>query len=400
VKILSQEVYLSACIGISLTSQQAEGADALMRQAATALHEAQGEGPRSIVGFRLDITDERAEKVALESDLRRAVDGNEIEVLYQPILTLATREVAGFEALARWRHPTRGLLLPSDFIELSEQVGMIREIGDVVMNEAVRQMGIWQRVLTRNKPVFMSINVSADQLSDAQFIDRLNMAIAREGVFPNFFKVEITESVVVRFPERARQLIQRLRSLGIGVACDDFGTGFSNLASLRDLAFDTLKVDRSFLSDGGLRGRGGLILQSVVSMAHSLGMTVVAEGIETEEQAQHLLALGCEWGQGYGLGKPMAPRDVHGLLAVLPRVIPPVSAPAQDWLPPTSPVPMAPVVQHDEPEEEPEELPSLFQVYQPVEEKKQKAAPRKKAKPRAPVKAAKSAAKKAAKKKR
>jgi diguanylate cyclase (GGDEF)-like protein len=383
VKVLSQEVYLSACIGISLSSQVAASADAMQRQAATALHEAQGEGPRSVVGFRTDITDERAENVALESDLRRALDGNEIEVLYQPILNLLTREAAGFEALARWRHPKRGVLLPAEFIGLAEQVGMIREIGDVVMTEAVRQMGIWQRVVTRNRPIFMSINVSADQLSDTQFIDQLNMAIAREGVFPSSFKVEITESVVMRYPERARHLIQRLRTLGIGVACDDFGTGFSNLASLRDLAFDTLKVDRSFLSDGGLQGRGGLILRSMVAMAHNLGMTVVAEGIETEEQARHLLSLGCEWGQGYGLGKPMAPRDVHNLLAVLPRVIPTQMAPPPaPWSPPAR----SEVIVQSEPhlpqyaveEVEPEELPSLFSVYETVTEKKAKPAAKKK----------------------
>jgi EAL domain-containing protein (putative c-di-GMP-specific phosphodiesterase class I) len=269
------------------------------------------------------------------------------------------------------------LLLPSEFIGLAEQVGMIREIGDIVMTEAVRQMGIWQRVVTRNRPVFMSINVSADQLSDTRFIDQLNMAIAREGVFPNTFKVEITESVVMRYPERARHLIQRLRTLGIGVACDDFGTGFSNLASLRDLAFDTLKVDRSFLSDGGLEGRGGLILRSMVAMAHNLGMTVVAEGIETEEQAQHLQTLGCEWGQGYGLGKPMAPRDVHALLAVLPRapLVEAVPTPII-WEAPVPHAPPAPVYSKEE--IEPEELPSLFSVYQSSPDKKPKPAAKKK----------------------
>jgi diguanylate cyclase (GGDEF)-like protein len=377
VKVLSQEVYLSACVGISLSSQSVDTADAMLRQAATALHEAQGTGPRSVVGFRSDITDERAENVALESDLRRAVDNNEIEVLYQPILNLLTREVAGFEALARWRHPKRGLLLPAEFIGLAEQVGMIREIGDIVMIEAVRQMGIWQRVLTRNKPVFMSINVSADQLSDTQFIDQLNMAIAHEGVFPSAFKVEITESVVMRYPERARHLIQRLRTLGIGVACDDFGTGFSNLAGLRDLAFDTLKVDRSFLSGGGLDGRGGMILRSVVTMAHNLGMTVVAEGIETEEQAQHLLNLGCEWGQGFGLGKPLAPRDVHNLLAVLPRVSPVGLEPATStWSPSVDTAPSAP--RNAMEDVEPEELPSLFSDILHKSDKLTVAQPRKK----------------------
>ena len=335
----------------------------LQQQAETALHEAQQQGPRTSVTFHDDIEDMRADDVALEAELRRAIDRRELEVQYQPIVHLLSREVAGFEALARWRHPVRGLLAPSEFIGLAEQAGLIREVGDIVLAEAIRQMGIWQRVLTRNRPVFMAINVSADQLSDTGFQDRVNMLVAREGVLPYAIKIEITESVVMRFPERAQQLIHRLRSLGMGVACDDFGTGYSNLASLRELPFDTLKMDRSFLSGDGLQGRGGVILQSVVNMAHSLGMQVVAEGIETEEQAQHLLLLGCELGQGYALGHPMTAREIHGLLAVLPVMVPVTPKPSVPALtPPIGSAPMAPRPSSlaVEPDVEPEELPSIF----------------------------------------
>jgi diguanylate cyclase (GGDEF)-like protein/PAS domain S-box-containing protein len=373
IHVLAQDVYLSASIGISLSSINAASAAVLQQQAETALHEAQAQGPRNIATFHDDLTDERAEKVALETDLRRAIERHEIEVHYQPIMHLHTRDVAGLEALARWRHPVRGMLQPSEFIGMAEQAGMIRQIGDMVLSEAIRQMGIWQRVLTRNKPVFMSINVSADQLSDTGFMDRLNSLIAREGVLPHAIKIEITESVVMRFPERARNLIQRLRNLGIGVACDDFGTGFSNLAGLRELAFDTLKMDRSFITGDGLQGRGGVILQSVLGMAHSLGMIVVAEGIEKEEQVQQLLMLGCELGQGFALGQPMAARDIHGLLAVLPVVIAPVLKP---YVPTEAPgvgeAPMAPRDSFDNQfgeDLEPEELPSIFSVYNPKIEK-------------------------------
>jgi diguanylate cyclase (GGDEF)-like protein len=373
IKILSQEVFLSACVGISLSSEGGHAAVALQQQAETALHEAQSQGPRSIVVFHEDISDVRAENLEMESDLRRAINGNEIEVYYQPILHLLTREVAGFEALARWRHPSRGLLPPSEFIGMAEQSGMIREVGDLVLAEAIRQMGIWQRVLTRNRPVFMAINVSADQLSDTGFMDRLNQLVSREGVMPYAIKIEITESVVMRFPERARHLIQRLRTIGIGVACDDFGTGFSNLASLRELAFDTLKMDRSFISGDGLEGRGGVILQSVVAMAHSLGMAVVAEGVESEEQAQHLLQLGCELGQGYVLGHPMPARDIHTLLAVLPVVTTPPQL-KQNVVPAVGDAPFAqrnvtPEFEDIAEDIEPEELPSLFAVYKPKRNK-------------------------------
>jgi diguanylate cyclase (GGDEF)-like protein len=363
----AQDVFLAACVGISQSSAEGLDASELQQQAETALQEAQSIGPRTIVTHHADISDDRAEKVALETDLRRAIDRNEIEVHYQPIMYLLTREVAGFEALARWRHPTRGLLAPSEFIGLAEQAGMIAEIGDLVLVEAVRQMGIWERVLTRNRPVFMAINVSADQLSDVRFMDRVSTLVAREGVLPKSIKIEITESVVMRYPERARQMIARLRSQGIGVACDDFGTGFSNLASLRELAFDTLKMDRSFITSGGLDGRGGVILQSVVTLAHSLGMLVVAEGIETEAQAEHLLMLGCELGQGYLLGQPMAAREIYSILAVLPVI---TSQPA------------IPHMQEQYYEEEqyiePEELPSFRAVNAPPKRVAKKTAKSKK----------------------
>jgi diguanylate cyclase (GGDEF)-like protein len=320
INVLSQEVYLSACIGISLKSSPRGNSSELQQQAETALHEAQSHGPRSVVTFHEKIEDERADNVALETDLRRAIMRNEIEVHYQPIVNLVTRDIVGLEALARWRHPVRGLLQPADFIGMAEQAGLIREVGDIVLIEAIRQIGIWQRVLTRNKPIYMAVNVSADQLSDIRFLDRLNAMLAREGALPYSIKIEITESVVMRYPERARQLIQRLRGVGIGVACDDFGTGFSNLSSLRELAFDTLKIDRSFLASNGLEGRGSVILQSVINMAHSLGMAVVAEGVETEDQAIQLVQLGCELGQGFALGHPITAREVHQLLAVLPVV--------------------------------------------------------------------------------
>jgi diguanylate cyclase (GGDEF)-like protein len=389
-RMSSQEIYLSACVGISLRSDSGGSALELQQQAERALHEAQAQGPRSVALFHDEITDERADNVALESDLRRAIERHEIEVHYQPIVNLLTREVAGFEALARWQHPTRGLLQPSEFIGMAEQAGMIREIGDLVLAEAIRQMGIWQRVLTRNRPVFMAVNVSSDQLSDTGFLDRLNNIIAREGVLPYAVKIEITESVAMRFPERARQLIQRLVGLGIGVACDDFGTGFSNLSGLRDLAFDTLKMDRSFIVGDGLQNRGGVILQSVVNMAHSLGMVVVAEGIESEVQAQHLLLLGCELGQGYALAPPMTPRDIHSLLAVLPVVTATTPRPT---MPAIGAAPLAPRLNYEDEiiDVEPEELPSLFSVYTP------KAARKKSKKKPAPVKAKARVAKKTAK---
>ena len=385
---MTQQIYLSVCIGISQSSNDVKQASVLQQQAASALHEAQIEGPDTCLVYDDDMVDERGDKVALEADLRRAIDRHEIEVHYQPIVELETRIIAGFEALARWRHPERGMLQPAEFIGIAEQTGLIGEVGDLVLAEAARQMGIWQRVLTRNRPVFMAINVSSDQLSDTSFLDKLGVIIAREALAPQSLKVELTESVVMRYPERARQLIARLRSLGVGVACDDFGTGFSNLASLRDLQFDTLKMDRSFIMAGGLDGRGGMILNSVIDLAHSLGMKVVAEGIEDEHQAAKLVALGCDLGQGYLLGAPMTPREVHGHLAVLPVVAQLAATPVPGFAP-MAPRPLATF--ESRAYQSPEELPSLFKVKNPPV--------RKAAKPKKP-KAKKKPAKPAAKKKR
>jgi diguanylate cyclase (GGDEF)-like protein len=366
IPVMSSEVVLSVSVGISRSSSEGYTSSELQKQAASALNEAQNRGPRTVLEYDVSIKDERADRLALESDLRRAIDRREIEVHYQPIVDLETREIAGLEALARWRHPKRGMLPPSDYIGLAEQAGLINEIGDLVLSEAARQMGIWQRVLTRHRPVFVSINLSSEQLSETSLLDKLAIIIARESLLPHSLKIELTESVVMRFPERTRLLVDRLRSLGVGVACDDFGTGFSNLASLRDLQFDTLKMDRSFIVDGALNARGGVILASVINLANSLGMRVVAEGIENEEQAARLLSFGCNLGQGYYLGEPVPAREVHALLAVLP-VVAPLHAPEFSDAPVPGLAPRAPryVPEHSRYEGEPEELPSLFAVSHP-----------------------------------
>ncbi len=321
-----QEVYLSASIGVSLPSSDGYGANELLDQAATALHEAQKQGGRQTVRV-YQPTDQtvRNTHVALEAELRRSIERNEIEVLYQPIIDLESRGVAGLEALARWRHPQEGLLQPSRFIALAEQAGMMPEITAIVLAEAARQMGIWQRTVIRNRPVYVAVNMPADQLSDTGFVERLRGIMNREGLLPQSIKIEITESVAMRHLDRARQFIGRLKALGIGVACDDFGTGFSSLASLRDLPFDTLKIDRSFLLPDAIEGRGGVILDTVVALAHNLDMTVVAEGIESEAQAERVQALGCDLGQGFYFAEPLDAAQVKDLLLVLPQAVTPRS---------------------------------------------------------------------------
>ena len=395
VSLSERNVFLSAVIGISRASSEGYSADTLQAQAAAALHEIQKNGKTGIREFEEGFEDERSARLDLEHELRHAIDSGEIEVLYQPIVNLETRDVAGLEALTRWNHPTQGMLTPAKFLGLAEQAGLLPDITRVVMGEAMRQMGIWQRVLTRERPIYVAINLSADELNDLSFVDHLRALVAREGVRPNTVKIEITESVAMRYPDRARQFLQRLQALGVGVACDDFGTGFSSLASLRDLPFDTLKIDRSFLVAEAMEGRGGVILDTVVALAHGLGMLVVAEGIETEAQASRLLALGCDLGQGYHFSEPLRARDVEALLTVLPRVHAPLpqgydpvrdeAETVEDQLlsPPPGHAPIAPRPRRAEeemfeppvmdegmfeetadyePDPEPEELPSIFDM--------------------------------------
>ena len=394
--VASQDVYLRPSIGISGSSANGHTATELQRQAASALHHAQQQGSRSVKEYDDTMTDERAEDVALEADLRRAIDRHEIEVHYQPIIHLASGSVAGFEALARWNHPEFGALAPAEFIGLAEEAGLITEIGDLILSEAGRQMGIWQRTLTRDRPVYVAVNVSQEQLSDTKFFDKLASVIDREGLAPQSLKVELTESVVMRYPERAKQLITKLRTMGVGVACDDFGTGFSNLASLRDLHFDTLKIDKSFIVAGALDGRGGLILSTVIELAHSLGMTVVAEGIEEEQQADMLFMLGCDLGQGYLLGEAKPAREQTSLLSIFPVVTETVVAPVAEIRPvakvafPEPRKPLWPRELFDLPKvvvkenADPEELPSIFKVQSKTPSAKRKSPAAKKSNPKKP----------------
>jgi diguanylate cyclase (GGDEF)-like protein len=318
IKIEDEDFVLTATIGIARYSGEDVSAEMLMKNAAIALYEARRKGVEPVELFNPSMVDERAELLILEAELRRALERNEFEVHYQPIARLADLQLAGFEALVRWRHPTMGLLAPECFISLAEETGMIRDIGHVVLNEAGRQLGIWQRSYRTAEPAFVAVNLSSSQLIEPGLIDDVKQIINRESLLPGSFKIEVTESLVMQYPERAAQILERLRELGVGLSCDDFGTGYSSLSSLRKLPFDTLKVDRSFISQEDQEQRAGIILSSIIAMGHDLGLAVVAEGIESQEQVNRLGELGCDYGQGFFIGKPITARQVNDALAGLP----------------------------------------------------------------------------------
>ena len=364
--------HLTASIGISLRSAYGVDADTLLNQAASALHAAHDKGPGTIVIYDATMRDDRAAEVALESDLRRAIGRAEIEVHYQPIMQLTTLDIVGFEALARWRHPELGLVAPENFIDTAERVGLINDIGHFMLTEASRQLGLWQRTMFRNRPIFVAVNVSATQLLEADFLSHIQHILSRELLQAGSLKIEVTESVVMRYPERVERLFNHLRAMGIGLSCDDFGTGFSSLSSLRELPFDTLKIDRSFVSGDEIDERTAHIVQSIVGLAHGLGMAVVSEGIETQEQIDQLAALGCDYGQGFFLGSPVSAKEIEAVLspplAAGPANIAPQGPFASTALsnvpfaPPPGLAPMAPRVTRLETVSEPDSLPSIFEM--------------------------------------
>ena len=318
IMIDQQEIFLTASIGVAHFREAGLTADQLLKDAAIALYEAKRRGSDTIEVFDTSMRDDRAELVVLEQELRRAIERDEIEVHYQPIARLADMNLAGFEALVRWRHPSLGLLAPESFIGLAEQTGMIKDIGRTVLNEAGRQLGIWQRAFRPAEPVFAAVNISSAQLIEPDLIDEIKQVLHREGLRRGSLKIEVTESLVMQYPERAGQILERFAELGVGISCDDFGTGYSSLSSLRKLPFDTLKVDQSFIAADAADPRASIILESIITLGHALGLNIVAEGIENQEQVDRLGQLNCDLGQGYFIGKPMTAKQVNDALTGLP----------------------------------------------------------------------------------
>jgi EAL domain-containing protein (putative c-di-GMP-specific phosphodiesterase class I) len=252
--------------------------------------------------------------VALEADLRRALEREELKVLFQPIVRLEDRTIAGFEALVRWDHPKLGRLPPREFISMAEESGLIVDLGLFVLDRSARQLATWQRLVESDPPIFASVNVSSRQLLRHDLIHDLKAILARTDVAPGSLKLEITESLVMENPEYAAQILTQIRDLGAGLAMDDFGTGFSSLSYLQRFPFDTIKIDQSFVKQNG-RGSRPVILRSIVTMAHDLGMEVVAEGAETDADAIELYQIGCEYAQGFAFGEPITAEEARRLVA-------------------------------------------------------------------------------------
>jgi diguanylate cyclase (GGDEF)-like protein/PAS domain S-box-containing protein len=312
-----REIFLTASIGIALADGQARRAEEALKDAELAMFHAKRIGGDRIELFKPSMRARKTDRVALESDLRRALERDEITILYQPIVRLEDRSIAGFEALARWDHPKMGRTSPSEFIAIAEEIGLIVDLGMFVLERTARQLSTWQRTLRQRESIFASVNLSSRQLLRQDLIHDLRTVIARSSLARGTLKLELTESLVMENPEHAAQMLQRIRDLGAGLALDDFGTGHSSLAYLQRFPFDTIKIDQSFVRANG-KGTRPVILRSIISLAHDLGMEVVAEGAETDSDAVELYQLGCEYAQGFYFGEPMSAEEARALLAAEP----------------------------------------------------------------------------------
>lgn len=299
----NREFFVTASIGIALSPQDGSELSQLMKNADTAMYHAKERGKNNFQFYQAEMNASALERLELESDLRHAMEQNEFILYYQPQFSGDGKRLTGAEALLRWRHPTRGLVPPGDFIPVIEELGLVVDVGDWVLREASRQLKAWHKAKVRVPKV--SVNISARQFSDGQLGTRIATILEECGLPPACLELELTESILMREVNEALQILASLKNLGLSIAVDDFGTGYSSLNYLKQFPIDVLKIDRTFV-DGLPEGeQDAQIARAIIAMAHSLNLAVIAEGVETHEQLEFLREHGCDEVQGYLFGRPM-----------------------------------------------------------------------------------------------
>ena len=303
-----RQIDVSLSIGIVPGNRATGQADDVLHNASIAMREAKRAGGGQLALFEPAMRERAALRGSLESELRLALDQHQLLVVYQPLVDLVDGRCTSVEALVRWQHPQRGLVSPIEFIGLAEETGLIHALGELVLNTACRQFAAWQQTLAQAAPHKLAVNLSRAQLTDDGVVDMVGRALSGSGMDAQRLKLEVTESLAAQ-GQQVQQRLHQLKALGISLALDDFGTGFSSLSSLHLLPVDVVKIDRSFVSQAETSTHHRVLIQATISVAASLGMGTVAEGIETAGQAAILTTLGCQTGQGYLYSRPLAADD-------------------------------------------------------------------------------------------
>ena len=302
--INDREVFTTVSIGIALSAPGQDQVDDLLRNADAAMYQAKSGGKARYMVFDRKMSDRAAERLALETDLRHALEQNEFRVFYQPIVRLHDESIYEVEALIRWEHPEHGLIPPGRFIPIAEETGLIVPIGLWVLRESCRQVQAWREQFP-DEQIGLSVNLSGRQFQHPELVEDVSRVLAETRLDPTALELEVTESVMMQDIDAAVEMLQQLKRLGLRVAVDDFGTGYSSLAQLRRLPVDVLKVDRSFIERLTESSEDEAIVRSVISLAESLNLDTIGEGIETFEQLGVLRSLHCRHGQGYYFARPV-----------------------------------------------------------------------------------------------
>jgi diguanylate cyclase (GGDEF)-like protein/PAS domain S-box-containing protein len=306
--LLGQECRLSASIGIAMCPQDGDDGATLLKKADIAMYRAKASGRNGLAFFSEVDSRPAEERIVMGAGIRRAIDTNQLRLLYQPKVSVRTGAMTGVEALVRWEHPERGVLLPDLFIPLAEDSGLIRHIGRWVLHSACAQALAWQAQGTG--PVRVAVNLSPRQFSDERLVIEIAHALAQTELPAHLLEVEITESMMMEHPERAAETLREIKDMGVHVSIDDFGTGYSSLARLKKFPIESVKIDRSFIRDIVVDPDDAAIVSAVIAMAHSLRLKVIAEGVETQDQLRFLRERGCDEIQGFYYSRPVTAPEI------------------------------------------------------------------------------------------
>jgi diguanylate cyclase (GGDEF)-like protein/PAS domain S-box-containing protein len=314
-RLSGEEFFMSASIGITIVDPRHSRPEDVLQDADTAMYRAKSLGRKRRQVYDSEAHRPVVEVLRLEADLRKAIECGQLDVYYQPIYSMPNEKIVGFEALVRWEHPQRGLLLPNEFIPVAEQTGLIADLDRLVLKKACKQMSEWRSRRLEDRPLSVSVNVSVRLFSQIDVVGAVSEALATSGLDGSCLRLEITESVFMESKEAVARALSALRDIGVGVALDDFGTGYSSLGFLNHFPIDSVKIDRSFIAELGPGGSGNKVAVAIIDLAHSLNLAVTAEGVETEQELAAIRSLKCDFAQGHFFGRPVPVSDAGALLA-------------------------------------------------------------------------------------